>query len=158
MATINNKIFKRLIQSINVTFGGFCFSDRLIRARFDSKHCKLTILQYYAPTNVAEDEEKDDWYDHLQQAVSKVPQLDMLLIMGDLNAKVGEDNTEREEAMGKHGCGTISDNGERLVDFCLNNSCIIGGTVFPHKDIHKLTWVSPTGRTINQIDHILIHR
>ena len=35
-------------------------SDRLIRARFDSKHCKLTILQCYAPTNEAEEEVKDD--------------------------------------------------------------------------------------------------
>lgn len=35
-------------------------SDRLLRARFDSKHCKLTIIQCYAPTNEADDEAKDD--------------------------------------------------------------------------------------------------
>ena len=34
--------------------------------------------------------------------VSKVPQHGMLLIMGDLNAKVGADNTEFEKSMGKH--------------------------------------------------------
>ena len=60
--------------------------------------------------------------------------------------------------MGKHGCGSINDNGERLVDFCLNNNCIIGGTIFPHKNIHKLTWRSPDGRTINQIDHLIINK
>ena len=132
-------------------------SDRLIRARFDSKYCKLTIIQCYAPTNQAEDESKDEWYEQLQRAVSKVPHHDMLLIIGDMNAKVGSDNSDRETAMGRHGCGEINNNGERLVDFCLNNNCVIGGTLFPHKDIHKLTWKSPDGITINQIDHIIIN-
>ena len=133
-------------------------SDRIIRARFHSKYCKLTILQCYAPTNEVEDEVKDDWYEQLQYEVSRVPQHDMLLITGDINAKVGSDNSNCEAAMGKHGCGSINDNGERLVDFCLNNNCIIGGTIFPHKNIHKLTWRSPDGRTINQIDHLIINK
>lgn len=93
---------------------------------------------------------KDDWYEELHLAVSKVPQHDLLLIMGDINAKVGNDNTNCERAMGRHGCGVMNDNGEGLVDFCLNNNCVIGGTIFPHKTIHKLTWKSPDGSTINQ--------
>ena len=49
----------------------------------------------------------------LQQAVSKVPQHDMLLVIGDMNAKVSADNSNSERAMGKHGCGVTNDNGER---------------------------------------------
>ena len=40
----------------------------------------------------------------------------MLLVMGDLNAKIGFDNTDYERYMGKHGCGNINENGERLVE------------------------------------------
>ena len=97
--------------------------DRMIRARFNSKCSKLTVLQSYAPTNEADKEDYDTWYEQLQLAVSKVTQHDLLMIIGDMNAKVGADNTNCDRAMGKHGCGVINDNGERLVDFCLNNDC-----------------------------------
>ena len=132
-------------------------SDRLLRARFNSKYCKLTIIQCYAPTNEADDAVKDNWYEQLQAAIKNVPQHDMLIIMGDMNAKVGAENVGRERALGKHGCGKMNENGERLADFCLSNNCVIGGTIFPHKNIHKLTWNSPDKKTINQIDHIIIN-
>ena len=81
----------------------------------------------------------------------------MLLVMGDKSAKVGSDNTDRDRALGSQDCGTINNNGERLVNFCLNNDCAIGGTIFQHKDIHTLTRKSPDGKTVNQIDHVVIN-
>ena len=81
----------------------------------------------------------------------------MLLVIGDLNAKVGGDNSSFERTMGIHGCGAMNENGEYLADFCSSNRLVIGGTIFPHKDIHKLTWTSPDGATTNQIDHIMIN-
>ena len=61
---------------------------------------------------------------------------DMFVVMGGLNAKVGNNNTNREEVMGKFGVGVMNDNGERLCDFCNANEFIITGTIFPYKDIH----------------------
>ena len=58
--------------------------------------------------------------------------------------------------MGKFGVGVMSDNGERLCDFCSANGFIITGKIFPHKDIHKLTQRSPDGRTVNQIYYVLV--
>lgn len=91
-----------LKEKVNTLLEWNPLSDRLIRARFNFKHCKLTILQCYAPTN------KDDWYEELLQVVSKVPQHGMLLIVGELNAKVGADNIDCDESYGKAwlSCGT----------------------------------------------------
>ncbi|KAJ8412738.1 hypothetical protein AAFF_G00116890 [Aldrovandia affinis] len=77
----------------------------MIKARFNSKHCKLTIIQCYAPTNEAEREDKDDWYEELQRIVSKVPQHDVLLIMGDMNAK---GQRGRQLNIGKLKCQNIN--------------------------------------------------
>lgn len=132
-------------------------NERIIRARFHAKKGKVTFIQCYAPTNEAEEEVKTEFYNTLQAEIRKVPTHDLTIVMGDLNAKVGNDNTGNERVMGKYGCGQMNENGELLVDFCGINNLVIGGTIFPHKDIHKLTWNSPNGRDKNQIDHIMIN-
>ena len=81
---------------------------------------------------------------------------DILIITGDLNAKIGKGTTEEREVLGQHGRGVRNDNGERLCEFCEMNGLVITGTIFPHKEIHKATWTSPNGRTKNQIDHTMI--
>ncbi|KAK2183596.1 hypothetical protein NP493_305g00028 [Ridgeia piscesae] len=82
----------------------------------------------------------------------------MTILMGDLNAKIGSDNSGYEEVMGRQGLGKMNENGEMLADFCAFNNMIIGGSVFSHRRMHKATWVSPDHRTENQIDHICIGR
>ena len=143
-----------LSKSVSKTLRGWeAHGPRIIFASFTTKkRLNINIVQVYAPTNDAPAEEKDDFYTRLQEVVDKLPIRDVNVVMGDLNAKVGCDNTSLEHIMGRHGVGEANDNGERLQDFCAFNRLVIGGTVFPHKKIHKTTWTSPDGRTENQID------
>ena len=128
-------------------------SPRIITARFNSRGRKVTILQCYAPTNTSSLESKEEFYEQIQATMDKIPKRDLKILMGDLNAKVGSDNTDKELIMGRHGVGEQNENGELFSEFCMFNDLVIGGTLFSHKPIHKKTWKSPDGKTENQIDH-----
>ncbi|VDP11355.1 unnamed protein product [Schistosoma margrebowiei] len=78
--------------------------------------------------------------------------------MRDLNAKVGIDNTGYEDIMVRYGLGERNENGERFANLCSFNKLVTGGTIFPHKRIHKTTWIPPDHTTENQIDHICINK
>lgn len=133
-------------------------SERIITARFNSKIRNITVVQCYAPTEVSEIEKKEEFYALLVETVKKSPKRDLLIIMGDLNAKVGSINEGVEHVMGIHGEGQVNDNGERFINFCDEYDLVIGGTIFPHRRCHKVSWVSPDNATENQIDHIAISR
>lgn len=132
-------------------------SDRIMTARICTKVRTMNIIQCYAPTNVDEDVSKDTFYSQLSKVMNNIHPGEINILMGDLNAKVGNNNNNCERTLGKHGVGTRNDNGEILLELCLQNKLIIGGNIFPHKDVHKLTWKSPRGDR-NQIDHICINQ
>ena len=120
---------------------------RIIYASFKTKkeNIKLNIIQCYAPTNDKDEETREDVYNKLQTLCDKLKENDMTILMGDLNAKIGSDNSGYEEVMGRQRLGKMNENGEMLADFCAFNNMIIGGSVFPHRRIHKATWVSHAG-------------
>lgn len=53
--------------------------------------------------------------------------------MGDLNAKIGWENHNLKEIMGKHGLGERNTNGRLLTSFCNESNLVIGGSLFSHK-------------------------
>ena len=135
-------------------------SARIITTRFSSKQRNVTLIQCYAPTNSNEEETKEEFYEELRAVMDKVSSRDIPIVMGDVNAKVDCENTRIESVMGQQGTKCkMNEKGELLINFRATNELVIGGTQFPHKECHKTTWVSPDGKTQNQIDHIAIgHR
>ena len=117
-------------------------NERIMSARFNSRFAELTIIQVHAPTNDGTqriDESKEEFYEQLQQEVEATPRHDVLIVMEDLNAKIGQNNEGWEKVMGQHGLGRMNENGERSATFCGNSDLVIGGSLFKHRDIHKIT-------------------
>jgi hypothetical protein len=61
-----------------------------------------------------------------------------------------------KNVMGRCVLGTRDENGEMFIDLLVNYNLAICGSLFPHKDIQKATWVAPNQRTFNQIYHAAI--
>ena len=65
-------------------------SEIIISLRLHTQIGAATI-QGYAPTSASTEDEADKLYDLLQQAINQIPTQDILIVMGDFNAKVGRD-------------------------------------------------------------------
>ncbi|CAH8572457.1 unnamed protein product [Schistosoma haematobium] len=147
-------------QAQNALIGWESHGPRIIKASFKTKKegISMNIIQCYAPTNDHNEDAKDQFYNRLQSIIEKCPTKNLTILMRDFNAKFGTDNTGYEDIMGRHGLGERNENGERFANLCAFNKLVIGGTIFPHKRIHKATWTSPDHTTQNQIDHICINK
>ena len=66
---------------------------------------KITVIQCYAPTNDADPEQKDIFYETLQAEVENTPSQDLLIVMSDLNAMIG----------------TVKSSDKSQIDHLLNN-------------------------------------
>ncbi|XP_035785928.1 uncharacterized protein LOC118463450 isoform X1 [Anopheles albimanus] len=78
--------------------------------------------------------------------------------MGDLNAQIGSDNGKYKHIMGPHGVDPPDRNGPLFVEFCNANNMVIGGSLFRHREMEKITWEAPKCYTKKQIDHICISK
>jgi hypothetical protein len=74
------------------------------------------------------------------------------------NARVGKEDIFKPIIRNESLHEISNDNGVRLVNFATCKSLRVKSTMFPHRNIHKYTWTSPDGKTLNQIDHILVDR
>ena len=81
---------------------------------------------------------------------------DVILVTGNLNAKVGEG--KEEEIFGPHGLGTRNERGGMLVNWCKMNDIVITNTWFKNHKRMKYTWIIPNSNTHNQIDYIMINK
>lgn len=95
-------------------------SSRLISATFktNNRRVKAHIIQCYAPTNDADDEVKARFYDSLNHLLGSIGARDLIILMGDFNAKIEGQNEGYE-------------NGEMFAETCVNNNLVNVGKCIP---------------------------
>ena len=82
---------------------------------FQGKPFNITVIQAYAPTSNAEENEVEWFYEDLQDLLELTPKKDVLFITGDWNEKVGSQETHG--VTGKFGLGIWNEAGHRLIEF-----------------------------------------
>ena len=87
----------------------------------------IAILQVYIPTSSHSDEYTEQWY---EEAMKIVKSDEYLIIIGDLNAKVGHNRLNNIN--GQYGLRKRNEHGDRLINFCIEHSLMITNTWFKH--------------------------
>ena len=86
------------------------------------------VIQAYTPTSNTEEAEVERFYEDLQDLLELTPKKDVLLVIGDWNAKVGSQETPG--VTGKFGLEVQNEAGQRLIEFCQENALVIENTLF----------------------------
>ena len=100
----------------------------MISVHFQGKPFNITVIQVYAPTSNAEEAEVEQFNEDLQDLLEVTPKKDVLVFIGDWNAKEGSQETPG--VTGKFGLGIPNEAGQRLIEFCHENALVIANTLF----------------------------
>ena len=125
----------------------------MISVRFQGKPFNITLTQVYAPTSNAEEAEVKWFYEVLQDLLELTPKKDVLYIIGDWNAKVV--SQEIPGVTGKSGLGVQNEAGQRMIEFCQENTLVIANILFQQHKKRFYTWTSPDAQCRNPTDYIL---
>ena len=129
----------------NAVLGCNLKNDRMISVHFQGKPFNIMVIEAYAPTSNTEEVGVKGFYEDLHDLLELTPKKDVLFIIEDWNAKVGSQETPG--VAGKFCLGVQNEAGQRLIDFCQENSLVIANTFFQqnkwrlHMDITR--WPTP---------------
>ena len=116
----------------------------MISVHFQGKPFNITVIQVYAPISNAQEVEVEWFYEDLTRSFRTNTPKDLLFVIGDWNAMVGSQETPG--VTGKFGLGVQNEAGQRLMEFCQENTMVIANTLFQQHKRRLYTWTSPDGQ------------
>ena len=112
----------------------------MISVCFQGKPFNIMVIQAYTPTSNTEEAEVERFCEDLQDLLELTPKKDVLFIIGDWNAKVG--SQEIPGVTDKFGLGVQNAVGQRLAEFCQENTLVTAKTLFQQHKRWLYTWRS----------------
>ena len=100
----------------------------MISVHFQGKPFNVRVIQVYTSTSNADEAEVEWFYGDLQDLLELAPKKDVLFILADWNVKVG--SQEIPGITGKFGLRVQNEAGQRLIEFCQENTLVIANTLF----------------------------
>ena len=115
-------------------------NDRMTSVHFQGKLFNIMVIQVYTPTSNAKEAEVEWFYEDLQDLLELTGKKAVLFIIWDWDRRVGSEETPG--VTGKFGLGVQNEAGQRLIEFCQENTLILANILFqPHKR-RLYTWTS----------------
>ncbi|XP_067028951.1 uncharacterized protein [Acropora muricata] len=108
--------------------------------------------------DTAPDDIKDSFYNQLETTTKDYQKQEALIILGDFNARVGDDYEAWPNCLGHFGVGKCNDNGQRLLELCPYHELCITNTFLSTKPHHRESWRHPRSKQWHQLDLILARR
>ena len=108
------------------------------------KPFNIMVIKVYAPTSNAEEAEVEQFYEDLQDLLELTPKKDVLFMIGDWNANVG--SQEISGVTDKFSLRVKNEAGQRLIEFCQENTLVKANTFFQQHRRRLYTWASPDGQ------------
>ena len=131
-------------------------SERLMTLRVPlARNENMLFICAYAPTLVADEDKKDEFYDDLDRVLRAANPRDKIVLLGDFNARVGR-RADLWDAIGPHGIGKMNANGLRLLSLCCEHNLIVTNTVFRHRTTHKTSWMHPRSKQWHLLDYVIV--
>jgi exonuclease III len=129
-------------------------TDRLITVKLALDDSPiLNVICAYAPQVGCSKQEKDEFWEEMDDVTTSIPPEEHKFVLGDLNGHVGERDTTRKTAHGGYGYGCPNPEGERILEFASCHDLTILNTTFQKKSEHLITYKS--GGKCSQIDFIM---
>ena len=108
--------------------------------KLEKQNINLMFLSTYVPTlEVSEKDEyiREEFYGALNNTVNGINRRGMLIIAGDMNAKIGSGHHDYPECIGRYFKGKMDSNGKYLAEFALLNNLFLTNIRFKHKMHHR---------------------
>ena len=134
--------------------GYYAISERVILVKLNGHPFNIAIIQVYAPTASSTEEQIEQFYNDLDKAKEQCKSQEVLIVMGDMNAKIGHGTDE--SAVGPHGLGQRNERGDKFAEWCEQHDQV--NTWYKKHPRHLWTWRNPAGTAKNQIDYITIRK
>ena len=133
-----------------------CINSRMMWVKLKVNGEKVVIISVYGPGMEKRGDERELFWESLNECIASFSEDERVIVLGDLNAKVGD--REIEGVIGKYGVPGVNENGESLIEMCNERSMIVGNTYFEKKLIYKYTWERENGGERSLIDYVLVEK
>uniref|UniRef100_H3AV30 Endonuclease/exonuclease/phosphatase domain-containing protein n=1 Tax=Latimeria chalumnae TaxID=7897 RepID=H3AV30_LATCH len=121
-----------------------------------ANNSSATVINAYAPTLAAEEEQKEQFYADLDKILTIILKEDKIILLGDFNAKAGWDSNMWRGTIGKEGVGKAKPNSILLLSKCVEHDLVITNTIFRQHDRYKTTLQHPRSKQWHLLDYIII--